>query len=228
MPRPFPSLTWGWPVPGWTPCALGRADRRLALSANPTLFRSPSPLRPAAGGAIAAVAVAVAATMALLGLPTPAGASTPIRPAGLGRAGGSVATTQIPTPVITGAHLTIVLRHGTVARPAVRLEAAAAARAAAARRTARKMLGHYGWGARQFTPLNKLWSRESGWNKYASNPYSGAYGIPQAVPGGKMASAGAHWRTSATTQIRWGLGYIRSRYGTPATAWAHELVYGWY
>ena len=90
------------------------------------------------------------------------------------------------------------------------------------------MLGHYGWGARQFTPLNSLWNRESGSNKYAANPYSSAYGIPQTVPGSKMASAGPHWQTNASTQIRWGLGYIKSRYGSPAGAWAHELAYGWY
>ncbi len=90
------------------------------------------------------------------------------------------------------------------------------------------MLGHFGWGARQFSPLDKLWNRESSWNKYAYNPSSGAYGIPQAVPGSKMASAGKHWRTNATTQIRWGLGYIKSRYGYPRRAWDHELAYGWY
>ena len=78
------------------------------------------------------------------------------------------------------------------------------------------------------SPLVKLWNRESSWNKYAYNPSSGAYGIPQAVPGSKMASAGKHWRTNATTQIRWGLGYIKSRYGYPRRAWDHELAYGWY
>ncbi len=70
--------------------------------------------------------------------------------------------------------------------------------------------------------------RESSWNRYAYNPASGAYGIPQAVPGSKMASAGPDWRTSARTQIVWGMGYIRSRYVTPRRAWEHELRYGWY
>ena len=134
----------------------------------------------------------------------------------------------IPTPAITGAHLTIMLRHGTASRPAIRLDSAAAARARYARQTARKLLGHYGWGAGQFTPLNELWNRESGWNKYATNPYSGAYGIPQAVPGSKMSSAGPNWQTNAGTQIRWGLRYIKSRYGSPGAAWGHELAYGWY
>lgn len=60
------------------------------------------------------------------------------------------------------------------------------------------------------------------------NPYTGAAGIPQAVPGSKMASAGPNWRTSARTQILWGLGYIKSRYGSPSAAWAHEAAHGWY
>jgi len=80
----------------------------------------------------------------------------------------------------------------------------------------------------QFRYVNRLWERESGWNVHAFNPYSGAYGIPQAVPGSKMSSAGLHWRTSARTQIRWGLRYIRSRYGSPRRAWAHSNAYGWY
>jgi hypothetical protein len=58
--------------------------------------------------------------------------------------------------------------------------------------------------------------------------YSGAYGIPQAEPGSQMASAGPDWQASATTQIRWGLGYIKDRYGTPCGAWSHEEACGWY
>lgn len=85
------------------------------------------------------------------------------------------------------------------------------------------------WRSRyQFRYLNRLWIRESGWNVHATNPYSGAYGIPQAVPGSKMASAGSNWQNSARTQIRWGLGYIKARYGTPHRAWNHECAYGWY
>ena len=98
----------------------------------------------------------------------------------------------------------------------------------APRQIARKMLRNFHWSWRQFKYLNRLWDRESSWNVYASNPYSGAYGIPQAMPGSKMASAGSHWRTSARTQIRWGLRYIRDVYGTPQRAWDHELSTGWY
>ena len=91
------------------------------------------------------------------------------------------------------------------------------------------MQHRFHWKPRkQFRFLNRLWMRESSWNIYATNPYSGAYGIPQAVPGSKMSSAGPNWRTSARTQIRWGLRYIRGRYGSPRNAWNHEVAYGWY
>jgi hypothetical protein len=86
----------------------------------------------------------------------------------------------------------------------------------------------YHWTSWQFHYLNLLWMRESGWNRFAFNHSSGAYGIPQAVPGDKMAAAGPDWRTSARTQIIWGMGYIQSRYGSPWNAWQHELRYGWY
>jgi hypothetical protein len=96
------------------------------------------------------------------------------------------------------------------------------------RQIARRMLSSFGWWPGQFKYLNWLWDQESGWNVYASNPESGAYGIPQAVPGDKMASAGADWESSAATQIRWGLEYISGTYGSPRLAWDHELATGWY
>jgi hypothetical protein len=92
---------------------------------------------------------------------------------------------------------------------------------------ARSMLAAYGWSD-QFSCLDALWARESGWDHYASNPSSGAYGIPQALPGSKMASAGADWQTNPATQIRWGLGYIRGSYGSPCGAWSHSQATGWY
>jgi resuscitation-promoting factor RpfB len=105
---------------------------------------------------------------------------------------------------------------------------ATAASAARSRSIARRMLRSFDWKRRQFKYLNQLWDRESGWNVFAQNPYSGAYGIPQALPPTKMATAGANWRTSARTQIRWGLGYIKGVYRSPRRAWAHELATGWY
>ena len=93
---------------------------------------------------------------------------------------------------------------------------------------AQGMLGSFGWSSSQFSCLQPLWNAESGWNVSAANPSSGAYGIPQALPGSKMASAGADWQTNPATQIRWGLGYIKSVYGSPCGAWSHEQSYGWY
>jgi len=118
------------------------------------------------------------------------------------------------------------------AAAAAQAEAAAAAAAAAntpdgAKATARQLLGEFGWGGDQFSCLESLWTKESGWNYQAYNP-SGATGIPQSLPGSKMASAGADWQSNATTQIRWGLGYIKSVYGTPCSAWGHSQSTNWY
>lgn len=85
-----------------------------------------------------------------------------------------------------------------------------------------------GFGIDQFPCLDNLWKRESGWNYRAENRGSGAYGIPQALPGKKMASAGADWKTSPATQIKWGLGYVKGRYKTPCGAWSHFQSAGSY
>lgn len=85
-----------------------------------------------------------------------------------------------------------------------------------------------GWSLDEFACLDALWTRESGWRVDAQNRSSGAYGIPQALPGSKMASAGADWQTNPATQIAWGLGYIAGRYGTPCGAWSSFLAKGWY
>ncbi|NLP83136.1 phospholipase [Microbacterium sp. CFH 90308] len=113
-------------------------------------------------------------------------------------------------------------------------EAAAAALAAAntpegARATAQAMAAErYGWGGDQFSCLNSLWQKESNWNYQAYNDSSGATGIPQSLPGSKMATAGADWQTNAATQIAWGLDYISRAYGTPCAAWGHSQATNWY
>ncbi|PFG30169.1 phospholipase [Paramicrobacterium agarici] len=110
----------------------------------------------------------------------------------------------------------------------------AARRAAAntpegAKATAKSMAAEtYGWGAGEFSCLVSLWNKESGWSHTASNPSSGAYGIPQALPGSKMSSVASDWKTNATTQITWGLQYISSVYGSPCSAWGHSQATGWY
>ena len=90
------------------------------------------------------------------------------------------------------------------------------------------MIAGYGWGQGEFDCLVALWNKESHWNVYAHNKSSGAYGIPQALPGDKMATVGADWATNPVTQITWGLGYISGRYGTPCGAWGHSQAKGWY
>lgn len=120
-------------------------------------------------------------------------------------------------------------------------EAAAAAAAAAAADLATRntpegarafaadlAASQYGWGADQFQCLDKLWQKESGWSYTALNASSGAAGIPQSLPGSKMATAGADWETNAATQITWGLGYIKGAYGTPCSAWSHSQSVNWY
>ena len=96
------------------------------------------------------------------------------------------------------------------------------------RSIAQALLGEFGYGQDQFGCLDSLWTRESNWRTTADNPSSSAYGIPQALPGSKMSSAGADWATNPATQIRWGLGYIQDRYGSPCGAWSHSQSSGWY
>jgi hypothetical protein len=105
---------------------------------------------------------------------------------------------------------------------------AAPADPTSAQATAKGMLSSFGFGQDQWSCLFSLWERESTWNVYAENASSGAYGIPQSLPGSKMAAAGADWQTDAATQIRWGLGYIKAIYGTPCGAWQNELNVGSY
>jgi hypothetical protein len=92
---------------------------------------------------------------------------------------------------------------------------------------ARRMLASFGWSTDQYNCLVQMWNRESGWRVNAYNP-SGAYGIPQALPGSKMASVGPDWQTNARTQITWGLNYIRARYNSPCEAWSIWQSQGWY
>lgn len=105
---------------------------------------------------------------------------------------------------------------------------AASAESASPQQVARDLLGKFGWSGSQFSCLEPLWGRESSWSVSASNPSSGAYGIPQALPASRMSSVGSNWQTDAATQITWGLQYIQSTYGSPCGAWSHEQSSGWY
>ncbi|GAA2022043.1 transglycosylase SLT domain-containing protein [Agromyces tropicus] len=98
-----------------------------------------------------------------------------------------------------------------------------------AKATARDMAAsQYGWGEGEFQCLVSLWTKESGWNYQAENASSGAFGIVQALPAEKLATAGADWRTNAATQVKWGLDYIQRSYGSPCAAWGHSQAMNWY
>jgi len=115
------------------------------------------------------------------------------------------------------------------AQPAPSATASAASVASGSpQQIAQAMLASFGWSSSQFSCLDPLWAHESGWSVTAYNAGSGAYGIPQALPGSRMASAGPDWQTNAATQIRWGLEYIKGTYGSPCAAWDHEQATGWY
>lgn len=233
-PLPWPGYS-GRPAAARVTAERGIApDRRLVLfsSRTPQAFpctHSATPARrPAAARLRLAVGVPAVALVAMAGalagtLPASAAPSAP----------GSPAVVSAPVAAARSVALDAARSGspGTVA-PSVSGGTSGGSkgrRHQTARQIAWAMMRHLHWSSRrQYPSLNKLWSRESGWNVHASNPYSGAYGIPQAVPGSKMASAGPSWRSSARTQIRWGLRYIRDRYGSPRQAWHHETSVGWY
>ncbi|MEP6479065.1 MAG: transglycosylase SLT domain-containing protein [Rhodoglobus sp.] len=136
--------------------------------------------------------------------------------------------------VVAGSYTNTATRDGfttSVIKPVVVAASAPAAGTpdpGTAQAIAHDMLLARGMGEDQYSCLVALWDRESHWNVYAQNSSSGAYGIPQALPGSKMASAGDDWATNPATQIAWGLGYIADRYGTPCGAWQHSEDAGWY
>ena len=121
-----------------------------------------------------------------------------------------------------------IAQRQAVKKRAAELAAKKAAASGSPQQVAAAMLGSFGWSSSQFSCLDPLWEHESGWSVTAANPGSGAYGIPQALPGSRMASAGPDWQTNAATQITWGLEYIKGTYGSPCAAWAHEQATGWY
>ena len=96
------------------------------------------------------------------------------------------------------------------------------------RGVAEALVAAKGWSSEQFSCLDRLWTKESNWRVDADNPSSSAYGIPQALPGSKMSSFGADWRTNPVTQIKWGLNYIDDSYGTPCSAWSHSRSHNWF
>jgi hypothetical protein len=95
-------------------------------------------------------------------------------------------------------------------------------------RIGKKLAAARGWDGEQWNCLRSLWIKESGWSTSSSNSSGSAWGIPQALPGSKMAQFGSDWRTNPATQIKWGLHYIDNRYGNPCSAWNHFQNHNWY
>ncbi|WP_241979262.1 MULTISPECIES: lytic transglycosylase domain-containing protein [Cryobacterium] len=135
----------------------------------------------------------------------------------------SFTVTEKPKPVPIPVAAPVASKSSSSSAPSAAIPDPGSAQAIAADAVAAR-----GWGDDQFNCLVSLWHKESGWRVNAENRSSGAYGIPQSLPGSKMASAGDDWQTNPATQIQWGLGYISGRYGTPCGAWAHSGDVGWY
>jgi len=189
---------------------------KLRLTLSSTISSSPKSGKLVA--VIAGFALAVAALIAVVAAPSAlAGASAHSAPS----------TRASATTAMGSAGSMQVLRQVRVATALVPARSTQSNQQAP-QQIARKMLRSFGWTWRQFKYLDLLWEAESSWNVSAENPSTGAFGIPQAVPGAKMSAAGPDWQTNAATQIRWGLGYISAAYGSPRSAWEHEVTYGWY
>ncbi len=183
---------------------------KLRLTLSSTISSSPKSGKLVA--VIASSALAVAVLIAVIAVPSAlAGPSAP----------SSAATVAGPVGSVQA------LRQARVAS-ALAWAGSTPPNQQAPQQIARNMLRSFGWTGGQFKYLDLLWEAESSWNVAAENPSTGAYGIPQAVPGSKMSAVGPDWQTDAATQIRWGLSYISAAYGSPRSAWQHEVTYGWY
>ncbi|MEW1833780.1 lytic transglycosylase domain-containing protein [Microbacterium sp. NPDC079995] len=134
----------------------------------------------------------------------------------------TVYVTPTPTPTPTQSRSSASTRSSSWSPPFV------SPNPGSAQAIAYDMVTARGWGDSEFACLVALWKKESGWRVNAYNASSGAYGIPQALPGRKMSSVGSDWETNPATQITWGLGYIQGRYGTPCGAWGKSQRSGWY
>jgi uncharacterized protein YabE (DUF348 family) len=139
--------------------------------------------------------------------------------------GGAVVERTVLASAVTVAPVNQVVRVGTAALPD---PSTVAVEPGTAQALGKEMAAARGYGDDQFACLLALWKKESGWRVNAENTSSGAYGIPQSLPGSKMATVADDWRTNPATQITWGLNYIEGRYGDPCGAWAHSQAKGWY
>lgn len=206
------------------------------------LAKLPRSQRWIAGGVVGAIVVAAAVATAALSSPAPAASAAspaavrmdPRANRGEVRATPSSTPSATPsaaptTPAAPKPPATTALKPSPTRTRATTSEPVptSCTRYTGVQRTACSLLPTFGFSTGEMAALVPMWERESGWNYRAYNP-SGAYGIPQALPGSKMAVYGSDWQTNPATQIKWGLSYIKSRYGTPSAAWAFWQGHGWY
>lgn len=185
---------------------------------------------PVAGGQSFAADGAVSAASVTAPL-TPAQLQQALEQRALDQLGASRSKVRVPaagTPLVTPPAPAAPPPAPAPAPAAAAAPSADSAASAASLDIARGLSAAHRWNDTQFSCLDQLWQRESRWRVTAVNTHSGAYGIPQALPGSRMAKAGADWRTNPATQIQWGLTYISERYGTPCAAWSHSRRYSWY
>jgi len=148
--------------------------------------------------------------------------------------GGNEVARRLLSRVVVGEPRNLIVRVGTASVPAsapvgtASVPASAPVAAGTSRAVGQALAAARGWTGDEWACLDNLWARESGWRVNAGNLSSGAFGIPQALPGSKMGSVAADWRTNPATQVTWGLNYIAGRYGTPCGAWASFRTNNWY
>jgi len=140
----------------------------------------------------------------------------------------SIAAKAAAKPAAKPAPVTAQSAKVAPAKPAAPAKPVAVNDPAAAQAYAASLLSSFGWGPEEMDSLRILWTRESNWTTTAMNASSGAYGIVQSLPGDKMATEGADWQTNYKTQIRWGLNYIKERYGSPSAALSFHYANNWY
>jgi hypothetical protein len=174
-----------------------------------------TPAQPAIGAA--GLDTPLSAETALSEAPVAAASSAAVAFARPAVASSSANTTNVPNLKSTSDTVTPVGANGGAVNDPKGAQAFAASK-----------LADFGWGQDQMSCLIPLWNRESDWTTTAENASSLAYGIAQSLPASKMDSVGTDWRTNYQTQVVWGLGYIKNRYGSPCGAWAHSNAYGWY
>ena len=205
------------------------------MSPDQTITRKRNKLTIAAAAGTLTVATAASAAAASWPSGSPASPAGTAFSAVTARSGQAVPARHAAQEYLAAWHVKFATEHQALtilahrqAHQAHQAASSAPAASGSARWIAKRMLASFGWSTSQFSCLEPLWAGESGWNVTASNPSTGAYGIPQALPASKMASTGPDWRTSAVTQIRWGLTYIKGTYGSPCAAWSHAQADGWY